>query len=463
MSSGAPTEICCPSCGHRFELNAALAARWRSELQDAVAAEVGGRLDAAREQAERAAASKFAQQLGALQAALAAQTELARETEARELALRREAVALQDAQRTLAERVRLETEARLREEAEARTTRLVDEATRRAREATAVDLDAARAEILRQREALDAAHAAELAVRARMAELEVRARTLDVEVARRIEEQRAVWEATARQASSEEHALKLRERDKQIEDMRRVIDDLKRKSEQGSQQLQGEVLELDIEASLAARFPHDLVRPVPKGAGGADLLQEVRDRDLACCGTIVWEFKNTKHWQPAWLVKLKDDQRACGASLAVIVTAALPPEARGGLACVEGVWVTSLATWPALAFALREQLLQVAFARNAATGMTEKMEALYRYLAGDAFRQKVEAIVEVFTALKEQVERERRAMTRLWKEREQQIDRVMIATASMYGELRGTIGQRMQVIPELDLADPLADLPELAS
>lgn len=223
------------------------------------------------------------------------------------------------------------------------------------------------------------------------------------------------------------------------------------------------MLELDLQAALETQFPRDVIRPVRKGVQGADLLQEVRDAALKPCGLIAWETKNTRHWQAAWVGKLKDDQRACGASLAVLVSVALPEHARGGFACIDGVWVASLATWPALAVALREQLLQVAFARNAATGMTDKMEALYRYLSGDDFRHKVETIVEAFTSLKQQLDRERRAMEKLWKERERQIDRVIGATAGMYGELRGTIGQSMSAIAALELDDddaPAAPGPE---
>lgn len=454
-------EIACPSCGHRFELNAALAAQLRSEVEEAVSWELEARVREARTQAEQATQEKLAQELRSLQAALAAQAKRASETEARELALKQQAIELEEAQRRLVERVRLETEAQVRREAEARTAQLVAEATQRARDTAALDLEAARSEIIRQRTALAQAHAAELDLRTKAEALEARARGIELEIARRLEGERLQWESQARQRASEEHALKLRERDKQIEDMRRVIEDLKRKSEQGSQQLQGEVLELDIEAALAVRFPHDIVRPVAKGTLGADLLHEVRDASLAKCGAIVWETKNTKHWQPAWIAKLKDDQRACGAALAVLVTAALPPEARAGFVCIDGVWVASLAAWPALAVVLREQLLQVAFARGAATGMNEKMEALYRYLAGEAFRHKVESIVEGFTAMKSELDRERRAMTRIWKERERQIERVIDATTAMYGELRGTIGSRMPAIASLELGDApdLAALP----
>jgi hypothetical protein len=145
------------------------------------------------------------------------------------------------------------------------------------------------------------------------------------------------------------------------------------------------VLELDVEAELARHFPHDVVLAVAKGARGADVVHEVRDQTMRACGTIVWETKNTRHWHAGWLDKLKEDQRAIGANLAVIVSTALPEEIVE-FGRIDGVWVAGLRAWPSLALALREQLIEVAFAHAAADGKHEKMEFLYRYLAGDQFR-----------------------------------------------------------------------------
>jgi hypothetical protein len=217
------------------------------------------------------------------------------------------------------------------------------------------------------------------------------------------------------------------------------------------------VLEIDVEAELARLFPHDIISPVPKGARGADVLQEVRD-GVRTCGRIVWETKNTKHWQPAWLDKLKHDQRAVGANLAVLVSTALP-EGIVEFGRIDGVWVATLQAWPALALALREQLVQVAFAHAAADGKHEKMEFLYRYLAGDQFRVHVEAIVEAFTALQQELNRERRAMERIWKERAKQIERVLATTAGMYGEVRAIVGSTLPEVSALELA-PVAGMLE---
>jgi hypothetical protein len=269
-------------------------------------------------------------------------------------------------------------------------------------------------------------------------------------VARRVDGERQRWEEAVRRGLAERQELKVKEKDKVIDDLRKALDEAKRKSEQGSQERQGEVLEIDVEAELARRFPQDLVLPVAKGARGADLVHEVRDQAMRACGTIVWETKNTRHWHAGWLDKLKEDQRAIGANLAVIVSTALP-ESIVEFGRIDGVWVASLRAWPALATALREQLIQVAFAYAAADGKHEKMEILYRYLSGDQFRRRIEAMVEAFAALQTGLNRERTAMERIWKEREKQIERVLANTAGMYGEVRGIVGSSLPGVPALEL------------
>lgn len=273
---------------------------------------------------------------------------------------------------------------------------------------------------------------------------------MELEIQRRLEGEKQKLEMALRERLSQEQALKLKEKEKQIEDLRKALEEAKRRSELGSQELQGEVLELDIQAALASHFPHDRIEPVPKGIRGADIVHTVRNDRLVECGTILWETKNTKAWQPAWLDKLKDDQRALGAPLAVLVSVVLPDDIQG-FGRRDGVWVSDLKSWPALACALREQLIQVSFARAALDGQNEKMELLYQYLAGDDFRQRVETIVEAFEALQSQLQKERRAMERQWAEREKHLQRVINSTARMYGSLQGIIGSALPKVPALEL------------
>jgi hypothetical protein len=448
------TELTCPNCGEAIPLTEALSAQIRTQLEADLA---GTHLQALREAEERAArvAREAADaQLERLNSELELHSKRAREAEARELELAKRARDLEEAQRTAAERIRLEVEAQLRVEQDTRLETLVQEATKRARQETALELKLANEQLAEERRKRTEAEQHELSLRQQAAELEARARNLDLELARKLDLNRAEWEAGLRQSLGEEQSLKLKEKEKQIEDLRKVIDDLKRKSEQGSQELQGQVLELDIQGALEARFPQDVIKPVPAGARGADLIQQVRNGALRPCGSIIWETKNTKRWQPAWIGKLKEDQRAAGANLAVLVSVVLPEEVFE-FGQLDGVWVASLRTWPALAVALREQLIGVAFAHAASEGKREKMELLYRYLASDQFRQRVQGIVEAFTGMQEQLARERRAMERIWREREKQIERVIDNTAGMYGEIRGIAGAGVPAIPALEL-DPEA-------
>lgn len=350
----------------------------------------------------------------------------------------------------LSAQIRDTLEANLRSDFDKRLKRAVTQAETQAREQMAPEFKLLTEQLAEARGKAAEAQQAELALRKKAEAVEARARELDLEIARRLAVEKQRLEESLRRAAGEEQALKLREKDKQIDDLKKLVEEMKRKSEQGSQERQGEVLELDIEERLSALFHHDQIRPVPKGMRGADLVQEVCGSGGQACGTIVWETKNTRNWSPAWIDKLKEDQRAVGASLAVLVSVALPGEIRE-FGRVNGVWVASLNAWPALALALREQLVAVAFARATSEGRQEKMALLYDYLSGEAFHQRVEAIVEAFTAMQTQLNGERRAMERLWREREKQIERVITHTAGMYGEVRGLVGASLPEIPALTL------------
>ena len=341
-----------------------------------------------------------------------------------------------------------------RHENEARLKALAEKAEQKARADAGLELRLLEEQLCAERKKREAAQRAELALRKEKSALEERARDLDLEVARRVDAEKERLAEAVRSGFAAQHALKLKEKDKLIDELRHALDEAKRKSEQGAMQRQGEVLEIDVESELKHRFPQDLVRPVPKGVRGADLVQEVRDRALRVCGTIIWETKNTRRWQAGWLDKLKADQRTIGANLAVIVSTALP-EGLAEFGRLDGVWVAGLNAWPALALALREQLLAVAFAHAAADGKQEKIELLYRYLSGNQFRSRIEATVEAFVALQAGLGRERTAMERIWKEREKQIERVLANTAGLYGEVRGLVGASLPALPALELA-PIA-------
>ena len=290
----------------------------------------------------------------------------------------------------------------------------------------------------------------ELDLRKQARDLEAKQQELELEVARKVDAEREKIQQEAFKRYNEEHRLKDLEKEKIIQDLRKALGDAKRKAEQGSMQTQGEVLELDLENQLKNSFPFDKIEPVPKGIKGADVIQRVFDSTHKACGIVLWESKHTKNWSDSWIQKLKDDQRAIGAEIAVIVTEAMPKNVES-FAFLNGVWVTNFGSAIGLATALRQHRIDVTFAHRASVGKNEKMEALYQYLSGPEFHQKVEAIVETFTAMQSQIEKEKRAMTKIWSQREKEIQRIVTNTVGMYGDMRGIIGASLPEIQALEL------------
>ena len=289
-----------------------------------------------------------------------------------------------------------------------------------------------------QAKALDEARRQEIALRRRERELERRQEELELTVTREIDRERATLIAEAQERMAEQHRLKDAEKERQLGDLRRQIEELKRKAEQGSQQLQGEAGECELESVLRSTFPFDDVRSVAQGVRGADLHQVLIDNRGVRCAAILWECKNAKNWSDGWIAKLKADQRALHADVAILVSASLAKGlTRFGL--VDGVLVCDFASAAGLAAVVRANLLQLSQARNAAINKGEKLELLHRYLAGVAFRQRVEVVVESFAAMRADLEQERRAAERQWARRAKQIDAVTLGIAGMYGDLQGLV------------------------
>jgi hypothetical protein len=282
-------------------------------------------------------------------------------------------------------------------------------------------------------------------------ELDDAKRELDLSVEKKVQESLAAARSQAKQEAETDLKLKMAEKEQTITAMQKQIEDLRRRAEQGSQQLQGEVQELELEGVLKRSFPSDVFTPVAKGEFGGDVVHAVARGEGPVCGTILWESKRTKNWSDGWLVKLRDDQRAAKADLAVIVTQALPKGVET-FGHVDGVWVTGTRTFLPLAVALRHTLLELALARQAGEGQQTKMELVYRYLTGPRFRQRVTAIIEKFEEMSGDLVKERATMTKLWARREMQIQAVLAATAGMYGDLQGIAGQAIETIESLDVS-----------
>ena len=303
----------------------------------------------------------------------------------------------------------------------------------KSQEAKLTEAQKTQADLLRKQRALDDAK-----------------RELDLTIEKRVQEGLSVTRQQARKEAEDEQRLKVLEREQTIAAMQKQIEDLKRRSEQGSQQLQGEVQELELENLLRNKFPFDAIEPVPKGEFGGDVLHRVVGLNGQPSGTILWEFKRTKNWSDSWLVKLRDDQRAAKAEIAVIVSQVLPKGVET-FDLVEGIWVTHPRAALPVAMILRQSLLELALARQANQGQQTKTDMVYQYLTGPRFRLRVEAIVEAFSTMQEELDREKRVIMKQWAKRGEQIERVMGATVGMYGDLQGIAGKSLQEIEGLEL------------
>ena len=323
----------------------------------------------------------------------------------------------------------------------AERSRVIEEESRKAKQAAANELDNKARELADLQEVLKArdvklaeAQQAQAELIKKQRELDDAKRELELTVEKRVQEGLGDVREKAKREAEEGLKLKVMEKDQTIASMQQKIEELKQKAEQGSQQLQGEVQELELENLLRAKFPFDSIEPVPKGEFGGDVLQRVVSQSGQPSGTILWESKRTKNWSDGWLVKLREDQRTAKAEISVLVSQVLPKGVEA-FDVIDGVWVTSPRAALPVATVLRHTLLQVGMARQVSEGQQTKTEMIYQYLTGPRFRHRVEAIVEAFSTMQEDLDKERKAIMKQWAKREEQIERVMGATVGMYGDL----------------------------
>lgn len=371
----------------------------------------------------------------------------------RERGIREREKEVAEAKRTLDEQIASQVAAQLKSE----RSRLIAEEARKAKLAAASELDgktreiAELHEVLRSRdEKLAAAQNAQAEFARKQRELDDARRELELTIEQRVQRGLTVARTLAKQEAEESLRLKVMEKDQTIAAMQQKIEELKRRAEQGSQQLQGEVQELMLESLLRAKFPFDAIEPVPKGEFGGDVLHRVIATTGQTGGTILWETKRTRNWSDLWLGKLREDQRAAKAEIAVIVTHTLPKGIET-FELIDGIWVTHPRAALPVALVLRHSLLELALVRQSSEGLQTKTELVYQYLTGPRFRQRVEAIVEAFSTMREDLEKERKVIMKQWAKREEQIMRVMGATVGMYGDLQGIAGKSLQEIEGLEL------------
>ena len=371
----------------------------------------------------------------------------------REQALRDKEKQVAEEKRTLDSQIADQVADQLRDE----RARVIAEESKKAKLANAAELESRAQELRELQEVLKArdkklaeAQKAQADIIKKQRDLDDAQRELELTIEKRVQNSLTEVRSQAKREAEDGLRLKVMEKDQTIASMQQKIEELKQKAEQGSQQLQGEVQELELEQTLRAKFPFDTIEPVPKGEFGGDTLHRVGNSSGVTSGTILWETKRTKNWSNGWLAKLRDDQRTAKADLCVLVSQTLP-EGIETFDVIDGVWVTHPKCVLPVATILRHTLQQVSSTRLIAVGQQTKAEMIYEYLMGPRFRQRVEAIVESFSCMQEDLDRERKAIMKQWAKRQEQIERVMGATVGMYGDMQGIAGKSLREIEGLEL------------
>ncbi len=321
--------------------------------------------------------------------------------------------------------------------------------TAKAREAEKKMFD----EQLAEKEAkLREANENELSLRKEKNKLEEDKKNFELEKQRQLDEERKnIFDEASKKATEDQQYI-IAQLKKQLVDATKAKDELARKLEQGSQQSQGEVLELELEELLKREFPFDEIEGVKKGVNGADIIQRVNDKLDRACGQIIWELKNTKTWNENYVQKLKDDQIKAKADLGVVVSVAMPTDVNG-FAFRDGVFICDVKSAISLATILRYNLLKVSESTRALSGKEEKKDIVYAYINSTEFKQRIQAIAEAFISLKDDLEKEKRAYQSIWAKREKQIQRVLDNTYGVYGDLKGLTGGTIQEIKMLELPE----------
>lgn len=416
----ATESIVCPKCSHHFPLDQGITRqtieRYESEFEQAFAAQRKELEGTMGKEAERKATKHFAEQIAQLQEQLADTRKAEKDA------------------RALIAKAQMEAKAKAQQEFADEKKSLADELA--AKDAKLQEFRNQELELRRQKQALE----------------EVQANQ-QLELQRKLDEERTRLTEQIGRRESERHALIEAEYRKKIEDAQRANDDLRRKLEQGSQQLQGEVLELELENTLAGAFVHDLIEEVKKGQRGADVVQTVRTPIGQACGKIIWEAKRAEHWSDKWLQKLKDNQQAAGADIAVLVTTVMPKGVTEPFARIGDVWVVSPQVIRPVAETLRVTLLELQRLRLVNTGRNEKMEQLYNYLSSAPFAQRVRTMLESFESMGSDLEAEKRAMQKMWAKRQAQIERVTGSMVNVVGELQAIAHDQL---PQLEAIEQLA-------
>ena len=406
--------IVCPSCSHQFTLDQGITRhtieRYENDFAENFAVQSKELEAKLSKEAERKASKLFGDQLTKLQEDLA------------------DVRKAETAARTQVVNVQIEAKARAQADFSQEKAALTDE-------------------LAEKNQLVHNFREQELALRKQKKQLEEQQANMQVELERKFDEERTRLTTQIGVREAERFSLIEAEYKKKIDDAQKANEDLRRKLDQGSQQLQGEVLELELEHMLGSVFFHDLIEEVKKGQRGADVLQTVRTPMGQICGKIIWEAKRAENWSDKWLQKLKDDQQAANADIAVIVTTVMPKGVTDSFCRIGDVWVVSPDVMRPVAETLRVILLEAQRLKLVNTGRNEKMEQLYNYLSSAQFAQRVRTMLEGFEVMRSDLDSEKRAMQRIWAKRQTQIERVTNSMVSVVGELQAIAQEQL---PQLD-------------
>ena len=435
----ADPRVTCPKCGHRFPLTKALTMQIEDSLRS--------QYDALARQREREAELRYKKRAGAerrqllrqasAKATRAASAQVATLRQQVAQAKRSEKTARASQQRAIVTAT-AKAQRDAQKEARARFTSQIADLTTKLEEGKA---------------RLKATEAREKASQDKEAALKIKEQNIRRTIEREVDAARK--KAAAETAKDMEEAYQQRELEhhKIREDLKKQLSDARRKLDQSSQQLQGEVREIQVEKALAAACPADAIAAVRKGKLGADIVHKVLDPAGNQCGTLVWEVKNARVWTQSWITKLRADQRREKAEIAVLVANVLPKNVKSHLAQVSGVWICDYSVAAGLAIVLRSNLLELARIRGSARGKPQKMEILYQYLMSTDFRQRVEAIVESFVGMRDDLEREKTTTEKGWAKRQKDLDQVLENVAGMVGDIQA-VAPTFPRIRRLELPPP---------
>lgn len=406
--------IKCPECGHEFDISDVLYNQVEHDLKKQYDARLKQAQDKFRQES---------QQLEQERAALA----MARE-EQREAVDQAVREGLKKERRALSDKLTAE----IREEESARLKDLQEELQKKSEQVK--EFHRAQAEIER--------------LKREMGEARSKA---EADAQRKLNELLGAEKEKIRKTEEERQSLKIRDKDHVIQRLNEQLKDMQRKAEQGSMQVQGEVLELAIEEWLAGAYPLDNIDEIKKGARGGDCIQTIHTRSASHCGKIYYESKRTKAFQPSWIEKFKKDIREKGVNIGVLVTESMPAD-MPQMGQKDGIWICTFADLPSLSHVLRDSLITIHRVLAQQDNRGDKMSLVYDFVTSDEFRLQVEAIVEGFTQMQSDLETEKRAMARIWKQREKQIDKVLLNTTNMYGSIKGIAGNAVPAVRHLELS-----------